>query len=337
MSLKAFWSFDHLPVGTSVGAAATQYGLAYGPPTLKITNATSPSIFLLPSGFVTGGNDSGTGPYLGFAIGDLWNPAAPRSWVGFRVRRTSTTTNGTSLIYYSGTGGTQTLLTRNNALFTTARDYFVEMVADKVNNQFVVYIDGVVAATLPQAAANLTTAANQIWLGCSTVNAIRDVYFLDDDGVGLTTRLGPVSTRLLAMNTLTVNDWVSSDGTTDPKTLMTPPYASTAAATAPYMQSQVTYKPMSFTLVNTNIQTYESVIAMGLLTSAQLMTASGNAPLKTTVNYNSVTSPAVNGIFPVGVFGYSYSNLLNEKAPDGTAWNKTSVGAATFTFTPATS
>lgn len=355
MAIKEFLRFDQLPAGSYQANNPTNLlsflrpdWLYDAPSGLGLLDNTSKPGWLTQSNqmFYNGSNFVSAYTGVGLPYNNVSDPSTPRTWIGFRCCVNTPLNRLTQMFCLKNAAGTYTQFLPVSLLAKNQSQY-VEIMFDRTNLLYVVWIDGLQVATgffdfntfmagagsffFGQNVAMSTGASNTadgFW-------AIRDVYVVDDtQDSTVCNRLGPVDVIAAPLTSVNAPNWTSSDNQTPLFDLTTILGTTTATQTLPTVNEPTTMDPVQVGFGGTAVIPGESIMAFKADVTAQRVGGYLFAPL-TSVKYNGQTVAGKQLTYAAGnTMVYNQRAFLLEKAPDGSAWSASAIAGTTLTLTP---
>lgn len=355
MAIKEFLRFDHLPTGSFVANSNPGNLLSFSRPdwlydTVQygLVDVTTKPGWLTQTNQAVYNGSNYVSYYAGIGLpyNNVSDPSTGRTWFGFRCWVNSPIGRLTQMFYLKNAAGTVqnflpvTLLTKNLS-------QYVEIMFDRVNLLYVVWIDGVQVATGFFDFNTFMAGAGAFYFGQNVALAtgasssvdgywsIRDVYVVDDtQDSTVCNRLGPVDVIAAPLTAVTAPNWTSSDSQTPLFDLTTILGTTTATQTLPTLNEPTTMDSVQVAFGGTGVIPGESIMAFKADVSAQRIGGYIFAPL-TSVKYNGQTVAGKQLTYAAGnTMVYNQRAFLLEKAPDGSAWSANAIAGTTLTLTP---
>jgi hypothetical protein len=244
MALRAAFNWDHL-AGVNLTPGNTTGGLAFStsqwletspvstPSYIYLATNTAGQLTIDSNGWLQLANAGGNAmPALEIPAASVVDTTKNASWVGFRYKAGGIILNSSSyaLLGYAtstnGVGYTRWLTT--DQLFNwgcvLGKEYFFEIQFVKnpqntANYNINVWMDGVLKNTITNAisVASMASASTYLWFGPAVTStgsttatmSYRDMYFLDEDGLGNwdSARLGPIRTTPMPISAVSAPNY----------------------------------------------------------------------------------------------------------------------------------
>lgn len=327
MAIRAMWGFDHLPVGTTVGAAATGYGLAYGNFSLTVAGA---GICHHEAGAIRMATSQNSAINATFTTTlAITDGVSPKAILGFRYILTPGLRQDNSFVIAGQT------IAYTDLGITGYGEWYIEAVCDRVNKEINFFVSGsfrhrrattVVPLIIGQAFSFNTPG----WAGAGF--NLRDFYFIDDTQDNTPcNRLGSVKVTALTIDSATAPNWISSDSKTPLEDINTP-YTTLASMTAPTVTSPASLDPMTIGFApladqNSNIRAIGAIVD-----SSRYPTSSVTVDISAVLDGTTLAMGALN--YADDVMKYALPSSIISRAPDGGKITPAKLKTMKVVFTP---
>lgn len=370
MALKAAFNWDHLlnvnlipaPVsGNSSAPYSLSQWLETSPtsnPTYAWVSSSSNPVQIDSAGWLTFGQTSVQSMgALVIPLSMAIDTTKPASWVGFRFKMGGTqqiNSSSVNIAWTSGSSnGTGPLTFLNSAQLASwgcviGKEYYFELQFVKGASAYTVnvWMDGVLKSSNITSVTNNSVASSYLWIGAaSTATATtlaqwsyRDIYFLDEDGLGNfdSTRLGPIRTTAAPISAVTAPNYTVSDpnntGLTDPKAILSRPMDNPPVPT-PNLTNAATLDPLTISFNASGIVAGSKILAVKYQ-NAILNQQSGNGVMNAAAVQGQNSTPLTQETFTDATMRYSRVLGILKTAPDGTAWTPAKIAATQLVLTP---
>lgn len=240
MTLKAAFNWDHLagvnltPGNTTGGSAFsisqwTELSPIATPSYAFLSTGTINQLTIDNNGWIAVANAGGTAMgALEIPLSAIIDTTKNASWFGARYKATGQQINSSSLAVFgyatstNGVGYVKLVTTDQLVAWgvVLGKEYYFELqfVKNGANYNLNVYMDGVLRNTVTNAIPVATVATAFFWFGPANTNtattlavmSIRDVYYLDEDGLSNwdSTRLGPIRTSPLPYSSISAPNYI---------------------------------------------------------------------------------------------------------------------------------
>lgn len=352
MTLRALWTYDHVAnVGGQIpltGLAAytpnNSYNQLTGNPGTLYSRTGVPTYQINVSnqatypGMLSIANSSAVAGALVVSLTDIGilQNGVTKAYFGFRTVSNLAVSPLTA--NFVGVAATATavptpLITEAQMGRTVNVSQFVEVFLDIGNNVYSVWLDGlqiINAATLATGWSYLVFCSSALLTNGPTIG-LRDFYFLDADGVGKTSRLGPIQSVLATLSAVTAPNYTSSDGKTALADLTTA-YAATPTPT-PNISNAPTNDALTATF-STNAAPGSAVLAVQYKMAAVVIQAS-KVKVQLIKGGSEVDPPAYTFNDTLMQYGRDLAGI-QQTDPSGAAWTPASFAATQVVLTPQT-
>lgn len=240
MALKQAFNWDHLAgvnlipsptAGNSLPYSLTQW-LELGTPSSTayayVSNTTN-TIQIDSNGWLTFGQTSASGSMSAILLplANVIDTTKPASWLGFRFKPGGTQLQNSAAVnlIWTGSGngsGAGPIITMANVVSwgcVLGKEYYFELqfVKGASNYTVNVWVDGILKASNISSVAVSGVASTYLWMGPANTNtgttastiSFRDIYFLDEDGLGNwdSARVGPIRTTPLPQSSVSAPNY----------------------------------------------------------------------------------------------------------------------------------
>lgn len=339
MTKRMMLAFDHVPTGLNnaggnVGAYS-DFPFTYAPSgglsaTTGGAMSDSDGVWLASSAYYYNTQTS-IGQWT-LPISTYIDVTKPRSWFGFRFKWSGSWIGQPFGVTVNGNGGVA-LLTQADYSWASGRNYYIEVMIDRVNQTRSVWIDGalVVNASSVSLAGQVSTDkliysfASSITGNTGCTFQYKDMYFMDDPNDGSVSRLGPIVARPITINTASGTGWTPSSGSISGALNTT---VNTGTPSTPNVTSASDGTPLVTTLATT---ADAGAAVQGLLFVASGERNSGTGTTLRTTIADQATPPnqlALTALqFSTTAFQYGRTLGFVPYAPDGSTWNAAKITA----------
>jgi|SRR6185312_8192194 len=338
MTKRMMYAFDHIPVTlSSTGGNVSAYcdfPFTYAPSgglnaTTGGTMSDSDGVWLASNAYYY--NTVTSMGQWSHPISNVLDITKARNWIGFRFKPSSTyignpfgcTVNGVNLA----------LLAISDFSWTSGHNYYIEVMIDHVNQTRSVWVDGSLVVNAQAVSLAGQVSSDKLIFGFSagiTGNTsctyqYKDMYFMDDPNDGSVSRLGPIISRPITINTASGNGWTPSSGSII-GALNTA--INTSTPSTPNIASANDGTPLAMTLASTVDQ---GVAVHGVLFVASGERNSGTGTMLRSTLADQATpanQSTLNALqFSNTAFQYGRTMGFTPFAPDGSTWNATKIAA----------
>lgn len=346
MAIRDLWAFDHLPTPAGIGPLGPlgffRSDLIYNSQTSATHNGNTASWIQFPT-VVLAGPSSIMGNF-GIPYAAVSDYTQRRSFIGFRFLFNNLNAGAvSSACNLVNAAGTSQILVPTSILTANVEQY-IEIMIDRANKVFVVWVDGVKTnTTIFDFNAFMGTTGN-LFFGTTFVIAstlsnntwqIKNVYFVDDtQDATLCYRLGPVAPTDVTLSAVSAPNWTSSDSGTPLADLTTPMIAGGGAEIAPLQNMSATLDPIVATLSASPLDSTLAVIALKTYCTSQMVTGPA-VSFQTEFDYNSATKAGNKLTYTGTSMRYNQTIGLETTAADGTPLTFANINLTQLKLTPA--
>lgn len=352
MTLRALWTYDHVAnnggqiavTGLAAYTPNNSYNQLTGNPGTPILRSGTSNIPIAAAntafygGTLIWTNSTTAAQALVVALSDIpiLQNGVTKAYFGFRtVSPLLPLPNTGSVVGVTATPGAvpTSILTEAQLNRTVNVAQYVEVFLDIGNNVYSVWVDGlqlINQAVLPTGWTYLVFGSNAVQTNTGAMG-VRDFYFLDADGIGKTTRLGPIQSVMASLAAVTAPNYTSSDGKTALADLTTA-YAAVPTAT-PNISNAPTNDALTATF-STNAAPGSSVVAVQYK-MASVVVQSIKLKVQLIKSGAEVDPPAY--VFNDTLMQYGRDLAgIQQTDPSGAAWTPASFAATQMVLTPQT-
>lgn len=353
MALQDSWTYDHAPQsttdisqGTTLSAYSETgtYNQYSGLPGMLFKN-TGGTGYINTDGFVYLVSSASWNPALLVRANEVqdWTNAT-KYWIGFRTKLVTAQNAANSQMFNISSNLAQTNFTTMilesdmtaAGAATIGTEYYVEVMVDRQNLLYEVWIAGVKAKSGALTAASVTAngAGYYFWGAMNSASAVanatrayRDFYFLNVDAT-TPNRIGSVRSAPQSLASVTAPNYtVTSGSSLTPLQVLSAAYPAPPVAT-PNLTSAATNDTLTAGLTGA---ASKPILAMDFRMGASC-TQTGQVASQLVQNSNTLNLPSY--AFADTSIGYGRRLGFSTKAPDGGVWTPAKISATQVLLTP---